>query len=40
MSCLYRMEAEGMADVEKQREEADMLGQDMKELPRDPILVC
>lgn len=33
--CLRRMEAEGMADVEKQREEAERLGQEVEELQRE-----
>ena len=32
MSCLCRMEAEGMADVQKRSKKAERLGREMKEL--------
>ncbi len=35
MSHLCRMKAEGTADVEKQRKEAERLGQEMEELQRE-----
>ena len=35
--CICRMEAEGMAGVEKQREEAERLGREMKATRRELI---